>query len=649
MAATQHNAVEEYKRIIDLVRQADYAYYVEGDPVMEDPEYDGLMQELHRIETNWPQIAVSDSPTQRVGSSLSGDFQKVIHEVPMLSLLDAFEDEDLEAFLASIGISQSDLEYILENKFDGLAVKLVYEYGKLVQGATRGDGKVGEDITHNVRTIKDVPLKIDIDDPLLEVIGEVIIEKEAFKKYNEEQAAKGLPTLANTRNGAAGSLRQKDPAKCAARPLSFRPYGIAKCEGSFQKYNLRDVILEKLGALGFHITEYGICKNIKQIRETYKNLDKQREFLPYDIDGMVIKVNQLHYCERIGFRSKSPKWALAYKFEAPSTYTTIKDIILSIGRTGAITPVALLDEVECGGVNVTHASLHNQEEIDRLGIDIGSKVLIKRAGDVIPKVVAAVDKVKPYQIPDICPACGDTLDKSETIFKCANSACSIVESFAYFVSDKCMNIEGLSAKRVELMVEFGLIKKFSDLFFLTKSQLMELPKVGDRMAEKILAAIDKAREGTKYQKFLCALQIPGVGEGTSDMLSQFPFENLANMSIEQLEALEDIGPTTAESIYTWFKKNMDEASYLFGCVTLIYEEKKVAALQQTFVFTGKVTRPRKELEQMAKDAGHKTSKSVNELTVLVVGEKAGSKLTKAKAKGCKILTEDEFINLIEAP
>lgn len=640
---------EKIEQIRESIRSADIAYYVDADPVMTDPEYDGLMMELRRLEAENPTLITSDSPTQRVGGITESAFQKVKHEVPMLSLLDAFTDEDLEDFLTPLTSRYSNISFIEEFKFDGLALKLIYRQGRLVQAVTRGDGDVGEDVTHNARTIRNVPLVLpNFNDELLEVNGEAIMTDLDFQAYNDRQAAKGLPLLVNTRNGAAGSMRQKDPKTCSERPLLFKAYGIGKCTGRFAKYNQQDIVLEALQLLGFSVSPHRVFTKISEIRKIYADAIEVRPTLGYGIDGIVIKVNDFHYREMIGYRSRSPKWALAYKFEAPSAVTTINDIVCQVGRTGAITPVAILDPIECGGVTVTHATLHNQDEINRLQINIGSQVVIKRAGDVIPKIVKTLSAPSTYLIPTNCPQCTQALDTSEVIYRCTNPHCRKEQTFTYFVSDKCMDIRGLSEKRIAQMIDLGMLDKLSDLFKITPDDLAKLPSMGEKSITNLMQSIDKARRGTPYAKFICSLQIPGVGEGTSETLAEIQPDDLMSMTVDDLLTLEDIGPTTAESIRDWFNSNSAEFIELTRVVQILFPLAQAIPANgvKTYVFTGKVERPRKELEALAKKAGHKTSGTVSKDVILVAGEKAGSKLAKATALGVPIITEAEFLTQI---
>lgn len=639
---------EKIEQIRETIRSADIAYYVDADPIMPDSDYDGLMNELRRLESENPSLITSDSPTQRVGTITDTAFQKTQHEVPMLSLLDAFTDEDLENFLNPLISRYSNISFIEEFKFDGLALKLIYRKGQLVQAVTRGDGDVGEDVTHNARTIRNVPLSLsNFTDELLEVTGEAIMTDLDFQAYNHRQVEKGLTPLVNTRNGAAGSMRQKDPKICAERPLLFKAYGIGKCTGRFAKYNQQDIVLEALQILGFSVSPHRVFTKISEIRKIYEETKEIRPELGYGIDGIVIKVNDFHFREMIGYRSRSPKWALAYKFEAPSAVTTINDIIRQVGRTGAITPVALLDPVECGGVTVTHATLHNQDEINRLQVNIGSQVVIKRAGDVIPKIVRTLSAPSTYLIPTTCPQCSQPLDVSEIIYRCTNPHCRKEQAFTYFVSDKCMDIRGLSEKRIGQMIDLGILNRLSDLFKITPSDLARLPSMGEKSIANLMQSIDNARRGTPYAKFICSLQIPGVGEGTAETLAAHEPDELMNMTVDDLLELEDIGPTTAESIRDWFNSNSAEFIELTKVVQILFPLiRTLSAEAKTYVFTGKVERPRKELETLAKKAGHKTSNTISKGCILVAGEKAGSKLAKAKSLGVSIITEAEFLTQI---
>jgi len=623
------------------IRTADLAYYIFTYPIMEDSTYDGLMQRLQRLETANPSLISGDSPTQRVCGDTSQLFKKVSHSTPMLSLQDAFSDEDLEHFITSVSTQNNNCEYVAEVKFDGLALKLIYNNGFLVQAVTRGDGEIGEDVTANARTIRNIPLTIS-PTGYHEITGEVVMLDKDFESYNNKMKSIGGKTLVNPRNGAAGSLRQKDPKVCASRPLTFYAYGLGKSDCDYQQ---QDIILEWLNTTGFAISEYHRFKNLSEIRKIYDSLVKRRSTLGVGIDGVVIKVNNLRTRERIGYRSKSPKWALAYKFEAPNAVTKVLDIVCQVGRTGAITPVANLEPVECGGVTVTHATLHNQDEINRLQINIGSMVILKRAGDVIPKIIQCLEPATPYKIPHLCPVCGSPLDITDIVYKCTFPACRLVPIFTYFVSNKCFNIVGLSEKRLAQMINLKMITTFPDLFKLTPSDLAKLPNTGEQSINNLIDAIELSKK-VPYSKFICSLQIPGVGETLSEVLTKWKVSELPLLTVEELVGVRDIGLQIANNIVDWFKTNRPMFVELLGTVTIIYPTTITINDPKNFIFTGKVTRPRKELEELAKQKGHKISSSVNSSVILVAGEKAGSKLAKAKACNAPIWTEDQFIEFM---
>ena len=660
-------------RIADLrtkLNDHNFRYYVLDDPVISDSQYDELLRELQSLEEAHPELITPDSPSQRVGASPLSAFGSITHRQPMLSLANAMNTDELVAFMDRIkkGLdTEQNVEMIAEPKLDGLGVELVYENGLFIHGSTRGDGFTGEDITQNLRTIGAIPLSLrteDRDSPdLLEVRGEVFMTLSGFKKLNEQRQAEGLSTFANPRNAAAGSLRQLDSAITATRPLSIYCYESGEISGP--SFGTHIDFLNALKEWGFPVNpESSIVESTSDMIDFHARLESKRNDLPYEIDGTVFKVNRTDQRNALGIRSRSPRWAIAGKFKAQQVTTLVNDIIPSLGRTGAVTPVAHLEPVNVGGVVVTHATLHNQDEIDRKDVRIGDTVWIQRAGDVIPEVVKVViekrpKSASPYQLPSECPACGHDVyrPEGEAVARCQNLSCSaqVKGRITHFVSKTALDIEGFGEKLVNQLVEKKLIQTVDDIFKLTYDDLVNLERMAEKSAHNILSAIGDARQ-TTFARFIYALGIRNVGAHLSKVLEKSfsgDIEKFMSASKEDLEAIDEVGPIVAETIIRFWSDctNVDvvESCLSLGIQFETVEGPKSQILKgKTIVFTGALTQfSRNEAKDMAEAHGGRASGSVSKKTdFLVAGPGAGSKLKKAKDLGITVLSEEDFLELI---
>ncbi|MDD9880482.1 MAG: NAD-dependent DNA ligase LigA [Candidatus Marinimicrobia bacterium] len=660
-------------RIADLrtkLNDHNFRYYVLDDPVISDSQYDELLRELQSLEEAHPELITPDSPSQRVGASPLSAFGSITHRQPMLSLANAMNTDELVAFMDRIkkGLdTEQNVEMIAEPKLDGLGVELVYENGLFIHGSTRGDGFTGEDITQNLKTIGAIPLSLrteDRDSPdLLEVRGEVFMTLSGFKKLNEQRQAEGLSTFANPRNAAAGSLRQLDSAITATRPLSIYCYESGEISGP--SFGTHIDFLNALKEWGFPVNpESSIVESTSDMIDFHARLESKRNDLPYEIDGTVFKVNRTDQRNALGIRSRSPRWAIAGKFKAQQVTTLVNDIIPSLGRTGAVTPVAHLEPVNVGGVVVTHATLHNQDEIDRKDVRIGDTVWIQRAGDVIPEVVKVViekrpKSASPYQLPSECPACGHDVyrPEGEAVARCQNLSCSaqVKGRITHFVSKTALDIEGFGEKLVNQLVEKKLIQTVDDIFKLTYDDLVNLERMAEKSAHNILSAIGDARQ-TTFARFIYALGIRNVGAHLSKVLEKSfsgDIEKFMSASKEDLEAIDEVGPIVAETIIRFWSDctNVDvvESCLSLGIQFETVEGPKSQILKgKTIVFTGALTQfSRNEAKDMAEAHGGRASGSVSKKTdFLVAGPGAGSKLKKAKDLGITVLSEEDFLELI---
>lgn len=659
---------EKAKELRRQIETANYNYYVLDNPTISDAEYDRLMRELEQLEAAYPELRTPDSPTQRVGAQPLDEFKTVTHRVPMLSLDNAMDEGEIRDFAIRVqkSLPGETVQFVCEPKIDGLAVELVYENGVFISGSTRGDGITGEDITQNLKTIRSIPLRLMPNLPiptLLEVRGEVYMDKADFQRLNEQQLKEGKPLFANPRNSAAGSVRQLDPQITAKRPLKIFCYGLGSLEGYF--FQTHHEFLEALLKWGFRVNPLiEIAKEVEALIAYYHKIESIRDSMPYDIDGVVYKVDSLAQQAKLGIKSRSPRWAIAGKFKAQQEVTQIIDIEASVGRTGAITPVAHLKPVQIGGVTVSHATLHNQDEIDRKDIRIGDWVVVQRAGDVIPQVVKVITErrtgnEKRYSIPANCPVCGTPVvrEEDEAKHRCPNINCpaQIKASIEHFASKRAMNIEGLGEKLIEQLVDSGLIKNVADIYSLRKEQLLTLERMGEKSAQNLLDAI-AASQNVSLARFIYALGIRNVGEHMAKVLAKAfgSLERLSQASEEELMAIEGVGPIVARSVRNFFnaESNRQTIEKLLSSGIRIsseqdYKQKEEIA-GKTFVFTGTLTNfTREEAQALVEKYGGKSASSVSKKTdYVVVGENAGSKAETARQLGVKILNEAEFLELI---
>jgi DNA ligase (NAD+) len=645
-------------------------YYEEDRPEISDSDYDALFRELQRLEDAFPDLARPDSPTARVGGRPLDKFGQVTHRLPMLSLDNAFGEEDLLEFdkriRKELGLGEdTTIPYICEPKMDGLAVELVFENGLFVQGSTRGDGETGEEITANLKTVRDIPLRLHTDTPprLLEVRGEVYLPLEPFRRLNAEREENGEPPFANPRNAAAGSLRQLDPKITARRPLTIFCYAPGVVEG--YDFTSQTEFLATLAPWGLPVNPLARrVPGVGGIREFYAAMAQQRDTLPYEIDGVVVKVDDFSLQRELGAKSRSPRWAIAWKFPPRQEVTVVRSIVPSVGRTGVITPTANLEPVSVSGVMVSRATLHNYEEVERKDIREGDTVVIERAGDVIPAVVRVLTDLRPagavpVTIPPVCPECGSPTVKipDEVAVRCIGLSCpaQIRESIIHFASRHAMDIDGLGEKYIDQLLRLGLVRNVADLYTLGRDDFMQFERMGDKLAENLLAAI-AASKTRDLATFIFALGIRHVGAQTAKLLAASfgSLENLMAAGEEELQAVREIGPQVARSITAFFagEENRRVIQQLLAAgVSPPVTEKRVGGrfTGKTFVFTGALERfSRSEAQKMVEAHGGHAAGSVSKKTDYVVaGAEAGSKLDKARSLGVTILGEEEFLRLME--
>ncbi|CAA6828380.1 MAG: DNA ligase (EC [uncultured Thiotrichaceae bacterium] len=653
------------------LHQHNHQYYVLDDPVISDAEYDQLFRDLLKIEQEYPEVFSVDSPTQRVGAKPLSQFNRVEHKIPMLSLGNAFSEDEVSVFDKRLRDRLKDdsiIEYVAEPKLDGLAVSLMYEKGVLVQAATRGDGATGEDITQNIRTVGSIPLKLTGKGfpERLEVRGEVFMPLAGFKSLNDQLAAEDQKTFVNPRNAAAGSLRQLDSKITAQRPLDMYSYAVGFTENGAMPTNQWDS-LEILASWGLKVCpEIKLVKGDRGCHEFYRDIGVRRSALAYEIDGVVFKVNDFQVQEQLGFVSRAPRWAIAQKFPAEEVQTVINDVEFQVGRTGAITPVARLEPVFVGGVTVSNATLHNMDEVERKDIHIGDVAVVRRAGDVIPEVARViVDKrpadARPVVLPEKCPICSSEIERveGEAIARCSGGLyCSaqLKESIKHFVSRKALDIDGLGDKLVEQLFDAALIKNFDDIFSLNHKDIARLERMGDKSATNVLQAIEDSKN-TTLARFIYALGIREVGEATAKNLANY-FGDLTlieKASLEQLESVDDIGPIVAEHVVRFFKEphNIQVIEQLLDsgvkwAPLLVAEGESGLPLEgQVYVITGTLKEmKRSEVKEKLESLGAKVTGSVSSKTnVLIAGENAGSKLTKAEKLKINIFDENQMFEM----
>lgn len=652
------------------IAEYDYHYYVLDAPLVSDAEYDGLYRQLLAIEHQSPELITPDSPSQRVGGQALSTFDSVQHRQAMLSLNNAFSDDELEAFDRRVreGTGQSIINYAVEPKFDGLAITLTYVHGVFVQGATRGDGYTGENVTHNLKTIRAIPSRLNTSHPpaLLEVRGEVLMLKKEFEQLNQQQAAMGAKLFANPRNAAAGSLRQLDPSITAKRPLHFFAYGLGASEGT-PALHTHAQAMQYLADLRFPVSDLRAVKAGAQgLREYYAEIGEKRSALPFDIDGVVYKVNEFSLQAELGFVSRAPRWAVAHKFPAEEALTVVEDITVQVGRTGAITPVARLKPVFVGGVTVTNATLHNEDEMRRKDIHIGDTAIVRRAGDVIPEVVAVKPESRPadarqFVMPIACPECGSHVVRplDEAVARCTGGLICPAQrkqAITHFASRRAMDIEGLGEKLVDQLVERDLVHHLDDVYRLSLPVLSGLERMAEKSAQNVLAAIEKSKQAT-LPRFIYALGIRNVGEATAKDLAQH-FGNLDALmaaDVDSLMQVNDVGPIVAEAAYQFFQEphNREVIAEMRALGVHWADIAKTTASAtfsgKTFVLTGTLpTLKRDQAQAMIEAAGGKVSGSVSAKTHYVVaGAEAGSKLEKAQQLNITILDEAGLLALLQ--
>ncbi|NUF84632.1 NAD-dependent DNA ligase LigA [Acinetobacter seifertii] len=666
------SVTEQMRQLIQLIAKHNHAYYVMDQPTISDSEYDHLFHQLKALEEQNPELIQADSPTTKVGGQALSKFESVTHVVPMLSLGNVFNQEDLFAFARRVEerLPNQKVQYEVELKLDGLAISLWYENGVLVRGVTRGDGETGEDITQNVKTIRNLPKvlhseKYDIP-RLLEVRGEVLMPKSGFEKLNADQEAKGEKTFANPRNAAAGSLRQLDPNIAASRPLAFYAYGIAQCEPNHNLTTMHDS-LQWLTELGFQIAERQyLCNSIQEVQQRYEQIQQERPNLQVEIDGMVVKVDDLKQQQQLGFLSREPRWATAYKFPAQAALTTVEQIDWQVGRTGTLTPVARLNPVFVGGVTVSNVTLHNIGEIHRLDVRVGDTVSVYRTGDVIPKVEKVWPEFRPAEaeivhLPENCPVCASpvVMPEGEALARCSGGlycAAQRIEAIRHFVSRKALDIEGLGDRWVESLLHLDLLKDVADIYHLHEHRetLLGIEKMGEKSVQNLIDAIEASKK-TTLARFIYALGIRGVGETTARMLAN-TFQTLEALKAADIEALKktpDVGDITAEWIADFFlaPHNIEVLDRLIAAG--IHWDAPTAPTRQplngeSWVLTGTLEQmTRDQATQMLQALGARVSGSVSSKTKCVVaGEKAGSKLEKAAKLGIAVMNETDFLLLM---
>ncbi len=666
------NVAKEIERLREKIRHHEYLYNVLDDPEISDAEFDRMMERLKKLEAEDPKLLTPDSPTQRVGGQPRAGFQTVQHKIPMGSLDNAFSFEALANFDRRVRelTGRHKVDYTTEHKFDGLSLSLQYEKGALVRGVTRGDGTTGEDVTPNVRTIRSIPLSVD---PArlkkaglpgdFEVRGEVIMTRKAFDDLNEQQDAEGGKRFANPRNAAAGAVRMLDPAVTASRRLDFFAYYLL-ADGRVPKKRHSEV-LETLADVRFKVSEdWELHHSIEEVEKYINKWESKRAKLPFDIDGIVIKVNEIGLQNELGLTSKAPRWAIAYKYPAHQETTIVKEILVSVGRTGVLTPFAVFEPVQIGGVTVVKSTLHNMDEVERLGVHAGDTVLVERAGEVIPHVLKVVKhgkEEKPFKMPDKCPVCGTRVHRAEgeVAYRCVNVSCPARrrESILHFAGRHAMNIDGLGEKIVDQLIENKLVKDFADLYKLDSETLAGLERMAEKSAQNLLDEVAASKKNS-LARLIYAIGIPFVGERTAQLLSAHfaSMDKLADATAEELTEVHEVGPKIAEGVRDFFSESANRKliDHLRDVGVNMKEERKAPKSSKfagmTFVFTGTLARlSREEAEALVADQGGKAGSSVSKKTnYVVVGEDPGSKFDKAKSLGVAILDEAGFEKLLAA-
>ena len=660
--------IEDLKQTI---HQHDHLYYVKNSPSISDQEYDALLRRLRELETAHPEHITPDSPTQRVGGKVDERFKAVVHPVPMLSLDNTYNVDEVRAFHQRVlkglpDVPEDSIEYVVELKFDGLAVALTYENGLLVRGATRGDGLQGEDITANLRTLRSIPLKIDTESfNRIEVRGEVYMPKKEFERINAEREAEGETPFANPRNAAAGALRLLDPAITAERKLGIFIYAVGFLDNNPFKTHYE--LQEKLDALRFPINKHNrLCKNFESALVLIEEFRDKRKELDYEVDGLVIQLNSLAHRKKLGETSKFPRWAVAYKYEAEQAVTEIMDIVCQVGRTGSITPVAELKPVLISGSTVSRATLHNEDEIKRKDVRVGDQVVIEKAGEIIPKVIRVLEhsgkRAQPFKMPNVCPECQAVLSRldGEVVWRCVNSACpaQLKERLKHFSSRKAMDIDHLGPAVIEQLVDSGRVKNFSDLYTLKTEEVAALERMADKSAQNLISAIAKSKSAG-LSRLLHALGVRHVGQRTAILLAR-KFRSLKTLQVtiyDELEKLDEVGPVIAESLQAFLDRdsNRQEIERLLEQGILMEEQGDAPESWglfdgQQFVLTGTLTRfTREEAKEKIQSLGGRVTSTISKKTdYLVAAASAGSKLDKAQQLGIQILDEEALQKLMES-
>ena len=656
------NPKERVRELNDILKEANYRYYVLDDPQMPDFEYDRLLRELEDLEKAYPELITPDSPTQRVGGEAISAFEKYTHPVPLMSLQDVFSLEELDEFLDKTLSGFPDSCFSVEPKIDGLSVALEYVDGRFVRGATRGDGSAGEDVTENLKTIRSIPMTVENAPGRLIVRGEVYMPKKSFEKLNAKQEEEGKPLFANPRNAAAGSLRQLDPKICAQRGLDIFIFNIQLADGL--EFGSHGESLDYLKQLKFKVIPNKLLCTAEEINDYVLSINENRGELPCDIDGAVIKINDLAQRERMGATAKCPRWAVAYKYPPEIKETVVEDIVIQVGRTGVLTPKAVVRPVRLAGTTVTNATLHNQDFITERDIRIGDTVHIRKAGEIIPEILDVIKEKRPaestaYFLPMVCPVCGAAVvrDEEGAFVRCTGAECGaqLSRNIAHFVSRDAMDIEGLGSSIVEALIEKGLIKSPADIYYLTLEELKSLWQKGSKAAEKLLGAIEASKQ-QDLSRLLYALGIRQVGAKAGKVLASHfgNLDALMNAGLEELTEVADVGAVTAKNIADWFaqpqSRHMIERLRDAG---VNFESKRAVSdtrfSGKIFVLTGALSKfTREEATEKIELFGGKASGSVSKKTsFVVVGENAGSKERKARELGIPILTEDEFLEMIQ--
>jgi len=665
---TDKEIKEKVKNLRKEIRKHEYKYYVLDNPQISDYEYDQLLKKLKVLENEYPELITEDSPTQRVGGEPREDFKKVEHSSQALSLDNAFNREELKSFDDRVKrkLKNTDYQYIVEHKIDGLSAILRYKNGTLTIGATRGNGRVGEDVTHNLKTIKSIPLKLRKDNIDIELRGEVFIKKKDFLKLNKKREANEENLFANPRNAAAGSVRQLDPKVAAERSLSFIAYDLVDFKNENIKINKHKQALEFLKELGFNINWYRKCDNIEQVIEICEEWIEKREDIDFEIDGMVVKIDQIDLRGKLGSTSKNPRWAIAYKFPAQQKTTKVKDIDVTVGRTGALTPNAVLEPVFIDGSTVSRATLHNEDEVKRKDVRINDTVLIQKAGDVIPEVVKVIKEKrtgeeKEFEMPDKCPVCGEEVfrEEGEAVTRCTNISCLAQrrESILHFVSRDAMDIEGIGPSLVDQLLENELIEDFADLYYVDKKELISLERMAEKSSQNVIEAVESSKK-RELNRLIYALGIRHIGSNSSRILIKHfdSIDKLKKATKEELVAIDEIGPVMAESIVNFFKNdhNLNVLEKLKKAEVKMQKESKNEKVElhledQSFVFTGALdSYTRKEASELVRKYGGSVKSSVSSKTsYLVVGDNPGSKYDQANELGVDILEESDFESLIK--